>query len=287
MIAEEIRTGLPEVLGRWREMRGSVAGEEPSSEMVDGIGRLLEAFTDFLQSPLPIEEFGREGKPRALVQEISGRQREAGRYAVGVIEDYAALRRSVWRHVEERVNLSEFDGGEVSRFFVKLMQASDWVTKAGLQAFDDIVHEDMESALGEAVATDLLTGLPDRELFNRRLLPQVIADHDRVAVVIFDLVGFTDTVAAEGPPGGAKTSYGSPTPWQRLRPRKPPARDSGTPRSAPYFPGWARRAPTRWPRRCCGGWRRARKTCGSTPGSPDTRSTGRTPASFWARRPEH
>ena len=198
VIAEEIRAGLPDILGCWRGMRGNVAEEEPFPKLVDGIGRILEVFTDFLRSPSLIDEFSRQGATRALVQEISGRQREVGRDAVGVIEDYAALRQCVWRHVEDRVNLSEFDGGEVSRFFVKLMQASDWVTEAGLQAFDDIVHRDMESALGEAVATDLLTGLPDRELFNRRLLPRAIADHDRVAVVIFDIVSFSNTVATEG-----------------------------------------------------------------------------------------
>lgn len=197
-IAEEIKAGLPDVLSRWRDARKGAVHEESYSELVDGMERLLEVFTEFLRSPSPIEEFSREGATRALVQELCGYQREVGRDAVGVVEDYSALRQCVWGFVEERVNLSEFDGGEVSRFFVKLMQASDWASEAGLQAFDDIVHRDMESALGQAAATDLLTGLPDRELFNRRLLPRTLSEHDRVALVIFDLANFSDTVATEG-----------------------------------------------------------------------------------------
>ena len=133
-----------------------------------------------------------------MIQEISGSQYEAERDAVGVIEDYMALRRCVWRFVEERVDLSAFDGGEVSRFFVKLMQASDWATEAGLEAFDRIVHRHMESALGQAAATDLLTGLPDRDLFNRRLLPRALQEHERVALMIFDVADFSSTVATEG-----------------------------------------------------------------------------------------
>jgi len=197
-IAEEIRGGLPDILSSWREARRSAADEASYPELVERIGRLLEIFTEFLRSPASIEEFSREGATRAMVQEITSRQREVGRDAVGVIEDYAALRRCVWQLVEERVNLSEFDGGEVSHFFVKLMRASDWVTEAGLQAFDDLAHRDMESALGQAAATDLLTGLPDQDLFNRRLLPRALQEHERVALVIFDIADFSDTVAAEG-----------------------------------------------------------------------------------------
>lgn len=197
-IAEEIKAGLPVILSSWQDARRSDVDEESYSQLVDGIERLLEVFTEFLRSPAPIEEFSREGATRALVQEISRRQRAVGRDAVGVIEDYAALRRCVWRHVEERVNLSDFDGGEVSRFFVKLMQASDWATEAGLQAFDDIMHREMESALGQAAATDLLTGLPDRELFNRRLLPRAISEHERGALVIFDVAEFSSKTASEG-----------------------------------------------------------------------------------------
>jgi|SRR5918997_1147258 hypothetical protein len=54
----------------------------------------------------------------------------------------------------------------------------------------------MTNALGREAATDLLTGLPDRDLFNRRLLPRAFEEHDRVALVV-DIVDFSDTVAAE------------------------------------------------------------------------------------------
>src|SRR3954447_2504500 len=195
-IAEEIRVGVSGILSSWRGERGGAVDKDSFSRLVEGVRRLLVVFTEFLQSPTPLEGFSRDGATRALIGEISESQREAGRDAVGVIEDYAALRRCVWRFVEERVDLSEFDGGEVSRFFVKLMQASDWATEAGLQAFDDIVRRDMESALGRAAATDLLTGLPDRDLFNCQLLPRAIEEHDRVTLVVFDIVDFSDTVAA-------------------------------------------------------------------------------------------
>jgi diguanylate cyclase (GGDEF)-like protein len=195
-IAEEIRAGVPEILARWRDARGDAVDEDSYQQLVEGIGRLLVVFTEFLQSPAPLEGFSREGATRALVGEIAGYQHEVERDAVGVIEDYATLRRCVWRFVEEKADLSAFDGGEVSRFFVKLMQASDWATEEGLKAFDEIVRRDMESALGRAAATDLLTGLPDRDLFNRWLLPRTIEEHDRVALVVFDIADFSDTVAA-------------------------------------------------------------------------------------------
>jgi diguanylate cyclase (GGDEF)-like protein len=195
-IAEEIRAGVPEILARWRDARGNTIDEDSYQQLVEGIGRLLVVFTEFLQSPSPLEGFSREGTTRALVGEIAGYQHEVERDAVGVIEDYAALRRCVWRFVEEKADLSAFDGGEVSRFFVKLMQASDWATEAGLKAFDEIVRRNMESALGRAAATDLLTGLPDRDLFNRWLLPRTIEEHERVALVVFDIADFSDTVAA-------------------------------------------------------------------------------------------
>ena len=197
-IAEEIRGGVPEILKSWRDARGSAADEESYPELVEGIGKVLVVFTEFLQSPSPLEKFSREGATRALIEEVSSLQHQAGRDAVGVIEDYMALRRCVWRFVEERTNLSTFDGGEVSRFFVKLMQASDWAAETGLQAFDRIVQGDMESALGQAAATDLLTGLPDRDLFNRRLLPLALQEHERVALVIFDVADFSEMVAEEG-----------------------------------------------------------------------------------------
>lgn len=198
VIAEEIRIGVPEILKTWRAARERAAGEEFDSHFVEEIGRVLMIFTEFLKSPEPIEAFTREGATRAVVGEISTYQYEIGRDAVEVIEDYAALRRCVWRFVEEKVDLSSFDGGEVSRFFIKLMQASDWITESGLRVFDEIAHQHMESALGQAAATDILTGLPGRELFDRRLLPLAVEEHDQVALVIFDIAHFSETVAFGG-----------------------------------------------------------------------------------------
>jgi GGDEF domain-containing protein len=54
----------------------------------------------------------------------------------------------------------------------------------------------MMNALDRAATTDLLTGLPDRDLFNRRLLPRTLEEHDRVALVVVDIVDFSDAVAA-------------------------------------------------------------------------------------------
>ena len=198
VIAEKIRDGVPEILKTWRAGRERAAGEEFDPRFVEEVGRVLVIFTEFLQSPEPIEAFTREGATRAVVGEISTHQYEIGRDAVEVIEDYASLRRCVWRFVEEKVDLSSFDGGEVSRFFIKLMQASDWITESGLRVFDEIAHQHMESALGQAAATDILTGLPGRELFDRRLLPLAVEEHDQVALVIFDVAHFSETVAFGG-----------------------------------------------------------------------------------------
>lgn len=169
---------------------------------------MLDLFSEFLRSPEPLEEFSREGATRSLVARLSATQRDAGRDAVGVIEDYAALRRCVWRFVEGRTDLSTLDGGEVARFFVKLMQAADWVTERGVEEFERIAQEQMESDLGRATATDLLTGLPDRELFYRQLLPQAIQEHDRLALVVFDLVDFSGTVAAGDVPRAREALLG-------------------------------------------------------------------------------
>lgn len=187
-----MRAGTPEVLAAWRRDRGGV---DDAGRLVEEVGRLLEIFAEFLRSPEPLEGFSREGSTRAMVTKISAIQHDLGRDAVGVIEDYATLRRCVWRFVEGRTDLSTLDGGEVARFLVKLMQAADWVTERGLAEFERIARDQMESDLGRATATDLLTGLPDRELFNRWLLPQAVEDHERLALVVFDLVDFSETVA--------------------------------------------------------------------------------------------
>jgi hypothetical protein len=53
----------------------------------------------------------------------------------------------------------------------------------------------MMNALDRAATTDLLTDLPDRDHFNRRLLPRALEEHDRVALVV-DIVDFSDAMAA-------------------------------------------------------------------------------------------
>jgi diguanylate cyclase (GGDEF)-like protein len=107
-----------------------------------------------------------------------------------------ALRRCIWRSVEEGVDLSGIPGGVVARFFAKLMQASDWATETGLEAYEAIVRREMEQALGRAATTDLVTGLPDRDQLNRLLLPQAVASNERFSVAVFDVADFTETVAA-------------------------------------------------------------------------------------------
>jgi diguanylate cyclase (GGDEF)-like protein len=195
-IPDRIRGDLPTILASWREDRRGDAEDGAYTRLVTGMEGLISVFLDFLRSPESVETFSRAGAIRALVREISESQHELGRDAVGVIEDFAVLRRCIWRSVEKGVDLSGLDGDEVARFFLKLMQASDWVTEAGLEAFAAIVRREMEQALGRAEATDLVTGLPDRDQFNRLLLPQAAATHHRFSVAVFDVAHFTETVAA-------------------------------------------------------------------------------------------
>ena len=195
-IPECIRAHLPDIVAAWREDRRGDAEDGAYSRLVGGMEGLISVFVEFLRSPESVETFSRGGAIRALVGEIAESQHELGRDTVGVIEDFAVLRRGIWRSVERGVDLSGLDGGEVARFFLKLMQASDWVTEAGLEAFDAIVRHEMEQALGRAEATDLVTGLPDRDQFNRLLLPKAITSHDRFSVAVFDVAHFTETVAA-------------------------------------------------------------------------------------------
>ena len=195
-IPDRLRDGLPAIVASWRESRRGDFEDGAYSRLVAGMEELVLVFIEFLNSPDSVETFSRGGRIRTLVGETARGQHELGRDAVGVIEDFAVLRRCIWRTVEKDVDLSDLDGGEVARFFVKLMQASDWVTEAGLEAFDTIVRREMEQALGRAAATDLVTGLPDRDLFNRLLLPRAIASHRRFAVAVFDVAHFTESVAA-------------------------------------------------------------------------------------------
>ena len=194
-IPQEIRNRTPEILALWREDRVDRPEAEAAARLEKGVEQLVEVFANFLQSPDSVETFTQGGKIRALVREISGCQRELGRDAVGIIEDFAVLRRTVWRSVEEGVDLHELDGAEVARFFTKMLQASDWVTEAGLEAFETTAREEMEEAVGQAAATDLLTGLPDRERFNRILLPQAVEAHERFSLAVFDIADFSKIVA--------------------------------------------------------------------------------------------
>lgn len=195
-IPGRIGQDLPDIVTSWREARRGDVGDGAYSRLTAGMEQLVSVFIEFLRSPESVETFSRGGAVRGLVGEIAENQHELGRDAVGVIEDFAVLRRCIWRSVEKGVDLPTLGGGEVAAFFLKLMQASDWVTEAGLEAFDAIVRREMEQALGRAAATDLVTGLPDRDQFNRLLLPHAVAAHDRFCVAIFDVAHFTETVAA-------------------------------------------------------------------------------------------
>jgi diguanylate cyclase (GGDEF)-like protein len=194
-ISDRINEDLAGILGCWQE---NMAGldDEARARLVTGMEELVAAFVAFLQSPETVDTFSRGGASRALVAGIAETQHEVGRDAVGVIEDYMVLRRCIWRCVEQGVDLSEIPGGEVARFFAKLMQASDWATEMGLEAYEAIVRREMEQALGRAAATDLVTGLPDRDQLHRLLLPQAVASNERFSVAVFDVADFTETVAS-------------------------------------------------------------------------------------------
>ena len=193
-IPAEIQNKTPEILDFWRGQRLREPEDEAASNLAENMGRLVEVFVDFLRSPEPVETFSQGGRVRSLIREISGCQHELDRDAVGIIEDFAVLRRAVWRSAENSLDLSTLDGAEVARFFTKMLQASDWVTEAGLEAFEATVREEMQEAVGQAAATDLLTGLPDRERFNRILLPQAIESYERFSLAVFDIADFSDAV---------------------------------------------------------------------------------------------
>ena len=195
-IPDRISQELPGILASWRESRRGDVEDGAYTRLTAAMEQLVSIFIEFLRSPDSVETFSLGGAVRGLVNEIAEAQHELGRDAVGVIEDFSALRRCIWRSVEKGVDLPALGGGEVAAFFLKLMQASDWVTEAGLKAFDAIVHREMEQALGRAAATDLVTGLPDRDQFNRLILPHAVDAHDRFSVVIFDVAHFTEIVAA-------------------------------------------------------------------------------------------
>lgn len=206
-IIAHIRQQMPNIARSWGEERREAGGDETSGRLVGMMEELTGVFAGFLESPQGIEGFSRGGEVRSLVASIADAQHDLGRDAVGVIEDFAVLRRCVWNSVEEGVDFAGMPGGDVAAFFVKLIGASDWVTEHGLEAFEATARREMEQALGRAAATDLVTGLPDRDQLNRLLLPAAVRDHDTFSVVVFDVVNFTETVA-EGKLGRAREVLG-------------------------------------------------------------------------------
>jgi GGDEF domain-containing protein len=195
-IADRIDEDVAGIVACWQTRRGGEDEDGAHDRMLAGMEELVSVFVGFLRSSETVATYSRGGATRALVEKIASYQHALGRDAVGVIEDFVVLRRCIWHSVESGVDLSELHGAEVSGFFAKLMQASDWLTETGLEAFDAIVRREMEQALGRAAATDLVTGLPDRDQLNRLLLPRAIDAHDRFAVAVFDVADFTGTVAA-------------------------------------------------------------------------------------------
>jgi diguanylate cyclase (GGDEF)-like protein len=195
-IADRIDEDVAGIVACWQTRRGGEDEDGAHDRMLAGMEELVSVFVGFLRSSETVATYSRGGATRALVEKIASYQHALGRDAVGVIEDFVVLRRCIWHSVESGVDLSELHGAEVSGFFAKLMQASDWLTETGLEAFDAIVRREMEQALGRAAATDLVTGLPDRDQLNRLLLPRAIDAHDQFSVAVFDVADFTGTVAA-------------------------------------------------------------------------------------------
>jgi GGDEF domain-containing protein len=195
-IPDHIDEDAAGILACWQASRGGEDEDGAYNRTLEGMEELVSVFVGFLRSADPADPSRGGAPPRALVQKIAGCQHDLGRDAVGVIEDFSVLRRCIWRSVEAGVDLSSLHGAEVSGFFAKLMQASDWLTETGLEAFDAIVRRDMEQALGRAAATDLVTGLPDRDQLGRLLLPRAIDSHEVFSVAVFDVADFTETVAA-------------------------------------------------------------------------------------------
>ena len=206
-IVARIRQDTTSTIQAWKGERREGGGSGASERLAGMMRELIGVFADFLESPQNVDGFSMGGEVRSLVARVADVQHELGRDAVGVIEDFTVLRRCVWRSVEEGVDLAAMGGGDVAAFFVKLMQASDWLTEHGLEAFDATTRREMEQALGRAEATDLVTGLPDREQFNRLLLPAAIREHRVFSLIVFDVLEFTQIVA-EGELGRAREILG-------------------------------------------------------------------------------
>jgi hypothetical protein len=270
-IPDHIDEDAAGILACWQASRGGEDEDGAYNRTLEGMEELVSVFVGFLRSADTVETYSRGGATRALVQKIAGCQHDLGRDAVGVIEDFSVLRRCIWRSVEAGVDLSSLHGAEVSGFFAKLMQASDWLTETGLEAFDAIVRRDMEQALGRAAATDLVTGLPDRDQLGRLLLPRAIDSHEVFSVAVFDVADFTEYSAR------------SRRPYKMLRPMAPSSPASATMRYAQYCQIRPVKAVIGWPSACSRGSPRAGPTSRSTSGSPSIPRTERARGSSWTR----
>ncbi|TCJ16802.1 diguanylate cyclase [Rubrobacter taiwanensis] len=201
--AEIITRRREEILDLWEaKLRETVSATgwagPPEGRLRGYFGELLDVFVEFLRSPETVETFSREGRTRALVERVARHQGELGRDAVQVVSDYMLLRRAVWEVVGRELELGGRSGEEVARFFGKTMAAMDWAIGAGAEAFNAIQLAAFEDELGQARATDLITGLPDRDSLNRKLLPRAMREHRRLSLAVFDLDRFSETVALAG-----------------------------------------------------------------------------------------
>ncbi len=195
LIPDRVENYRNSIVRSWQTARAGDQENEHYARLVEDVEKLVIVFAEFLRSPESVETFSRGGEIRAMMDGIARHQHDLGRDAVGVIEDYRALRRCIYSSVEESVDLGALGGGEVARFFAKLLQAYDWVTEQGLEAFEKIERERMEQELGVAASTDLVTGLPERDLFDRVLLPRAIASGERFSIAVFDIAHFTGMIA--------------------------------------------------------------------------------------------
>lgn len=192
-----------EILESWSEKLRDSASEagwagQPEEVLRRHFKELLGVFVEFVRSEEDISTFSRQGETRSLVRRVAAQQDELGRDAVQVVSDYLLLRRAVWEHLERHLELGSYGGSEVSALLGKVMEAMDWVIGAGGLAFDALQRAAFEDELGAARSTDLITGLPDRVVFDRKLLPEAIRGHDTFAVVVFDIDRFSETVAHSG-----------------------------------------------------------------------------------------
>src|SRR3712207_6264621 len=124
-IPDRLRDDLPAIVASWREDRRGDAEEGAYSRLVAGMEALISVFIEFLRSPESVETFSRGGATHTLVGEIAESQHELGRDAVGVIEDFAVLRRGVWGSGGKGGDLSCLPRGEGGRFFFKLIRLAE------------------------------------------------------------------------------------------------------------------------------------------------------------------